>query len=52
MLRQSLKVPICRFLSTANNKTKVLVTGSTDGIGLHTATKLAKDGYHVYIHGR
>jgi hypothetical protein len=29
-----------------------LVTGATDGIGLHTATKLAMAGYAVYVHGR
>jgi hypothetical protein len=29
-----------------------LVTGATDGIGLHTATKLASSGYFVLIHGR
>jgi short-subunit dehydrogenase len=28
------------------------VTGSTDGIGQHTATLLAKDGAHVLLHGR
>ncbi len=30
----------------------ILITGSTDGIGKLAATKLAKDGYQVYIHGR
>ena len=29
-----------------------LVTGSTDGIGQHTAEKLAEDGWEVLIHGR
>lgn len=29
-----------------------LVTGSTDGIGLHTAKKLAKAGATVLVHGR
>jgi NAD(P)-dependent dehydrogenase (short-subunit alcohol dehydrogenase family) len=30
----------------------VLVTGSTDGIGITTAKHLAKKGYDVLIHGR
>ena len=30
----------------------VLVTGSTDGIGLHTATRLAQAGTTVLVHGR
>ncbi len=30
----------------------ILVTGSTDGIGLEAATELAVSGYHVVIHGR
>lgn len=29
-----------------------LVTGSTDGIGRHTATRLAGEGATVLIHGR
>lgn len=29
-----------------------LVTGSTDGIGLHTATRLANAGWRVLLHGR
>lgn len=29
-----------------------LVTGSTDGIGRHTAEKLSRAGAHVIIHGR
>jgi hypothetical protein len=33
-------------------KKTALVTGATDGIGLHTATKLANAGYFVLIHGR
>mmetsp|Transcript_33804 Transcript_33804/g.64442 ORF Transcript_33804/g.64442 Transcript_33804/m.64442 type:complete len:263 (-) Transcript_33804:52-840(-) len=30
----------------------ILITGSTDGIGLLTAKKLAADGHHVLLHGR
>lgn len=35
-----------------SQKKIALVTGSTDGIGLFTATKLAESGYKVIIHGR
>mmetsp|Transcript_5162 Transcript_5162/g.7851 ORF Transcript_5162/g.7851 Transcript_5162/m.7851 type:complete len:332 (+) Transcript_5162:39-1034(+) len=28
------------------------VTGATDGIGMHTAKKLAKDGHGLIVHGR
>ena len=34
-----------------NNKI-VLITGSTDGLGKESAIQLAKQGYHVIIHGR
>jgi NADP-dependent 3-hydroxy acid dehydrogenase YdfG len=30
----------------------ILITGSTDGIGKLTATKLAAAGHHVLVHGR
>ena len=33
-------------------KAPFLITGSTDGIGLHTALKLARDGATVLVHGR
>jgi len=31
---------------------KILVTGSTDGIGKLAAMKLAKQGHHLFLHGR
>ena len=30
----------------------ILITGSTDGVGKLTASKLAKEGYTVIVHGR
>lgn len=30
----------------------ILITGSTDGIGLETARKLSEKGHHVLLHGR
>jgi len=30
----------------------ILITGSTDGIGLETAKMLASKGYHILLHGR
>ncbi|WP_299689796.1 SDR family NAD(P)-dependent oxidoreductase [uncultured Vibrio sp.] len=33
-------------------KKTILITGSTDGIGLETAKMLVKEGHHVLIHGR
>lgn len=33
-------------------QTKILITGSTDGIGLETARFLVSKGHHVVLHGR
>lgn len=33
-------------------KKTILITGSTDGIGKIVATKLAKEGHTIYVHGR
>lgn len=33
-------------------KKTILITGSTDGIGLETAKRLAREGHNVLIHGR
>lgn len=33
-------------------KKTILITGSTDGIGKLAATKLAKEGHTIYMHGR
>jgi NAD(P)-dependent dehydrogenase (short-subunit alcohol dehydrogenase family) len=39
-------------LSTAALERTILITGATDGIGKHTAHRLATDGNHLLIHGR
>ena len=38
-------------LSSSSART-CLITGATDGIGRHTAKKLATDGNHLLVHGR
>lgn len=42
---------LCAMSSVSSAKT-FLVTGSTSGIGHFTATRLAKDGHRVLVHGR
>ena len=39
------------FYSTYKMQT-ILITGSTDGVGLLTAHKLAKSGHQIIVHGR
>lgn len=36
----------------SEQKKTILVTGSTDGIGLETATRLAMQGHRIILHGR
>ena len=31
---------------------RILITGSTDGIGFETAKMMAKEGHHIILHGR
>lgn len=39
-------------MSNLNDRKTILITGSTDGIGLETASMLAEQGHHVLLHGR
>lgn len=39
-------------MQTTTVKKKILITGSTDGIGLETAKMLVAQGHHVLLHGR
>ena len=41
-----------RAFGTTKRQKIALVTGSTDGIGLHTASLLAASGHGVIVHGR
>lgn len=41
----------CTSLATQTPRT-FLITGATDGIGRHTAEKIASDGHHLVLHGR
>lgn len=50
--------PFCTALALSSNimsticPRTVLITGATDGIGRHTAQRMATDGYAILIHGR
>ena len=39
-------------LAASGGARTILITGATDGIGRHTAQKMASDGNHLLIHGR
>lgn len=54
LLLSSLGVRMASSLAAtaARRPRTILITGATDGIGKHTAKKLASDGNHLLIHGR
>lgn len=43
---------VCHMAMWALSVMQYTFTGATDGIGKHTATKLAKAGATVIVHGR
>ena len=45
-------MPLCTALSLGKRPRTALITGATDGIGRHTAQRLANDGFAILIHGR
>ena len=45
--------PLCSALALSMHRPgRVFISGATDGIGRHTAQRLANDGFEILIHGR